>query len=147
VSVYYFGRDRRRHYFPTTTVMGSWSLQIGGMMNVREDAPACRDRVYEMPDADLASIPLGRNVFYRPGSVMTGITTDPRFYVVGRHGVLHWVESGVVPPLAPAEWIGDRAATIPDVFFVNYSIGVQYSPATYDAASEYATTIDDDLEL
>jgi hypothetical protein len=95
----------------------------------------------------LASIPLGRNVFYRPGSVMTGITTDPRFYVVGRHGVLHWVESGVVPPLAPAEWIGDRAATIPDVFFVNYSIGVQYSPATYDAASEYATTIDDDLEL
>ncbi len=108
-AVYYCGADGKRYVFPNTKVYYSWYRDFTG--------------VTVLTAPQMANIPLGGNVTYRPGYRMIKIQTDPKVYVVGKSGVLGWVGSQALA----AELYGDAWATkvddVPDAFFVNYQVG------------------------
>jgi hypothetical protein len=152
LPISYIGMDNRRHYFASTSELASWFLQPGGMMNIRRDAQSCWN-VVEVSDVVLSSIANGNNAPFRPGSVITGITSYWHRYVVSHGSILHpIIPTAAIPPLAPS-WGGDRLALLPDPAYVHYAIGVCYGdppcqPLTeYDPAAEYETTIDRELGL
>ena len=78
-TVYYFGANGRRFVFPNEKTYFTWYTDFS--------------RVVQIPDGQLAAIPLGGNVTYRPGRKMIKITTDPRVFVVEQGGVLRHVST------------------------------------------------------
>ena len=145
--VYYIGVDGRRYVFPTATTLATWFLEPGGTGNVHLDAQVCR-RVIQVPYEALVAIPVGGNVRMRPGTVITGIVTDPARYVLARGGVLRRLEPTSLPVFLAPDWLMHREALLPDAVFVNYSVGVSVTgPDQYDGRREYEVTIDQDLGL
>ncbi len=124
-AVYWYGRDGQRHVFPNLQTFSTWF-------------PYSQfQRVQQLSDRDLAAIPLGQNVFYRPGSRLIKITTDPKVYAVGYGGVLIWLETEqVARDLYGPNWrifVDD----MPDAFFGNYTIW----PQSISDARNYNPTI------
>ncbi len=148
LTTYYIAGDRRRHAFPTTTVLASWfPTSLRGTGNIRQDAEAC-GQVTEISDVMLADIPIGATITYRPGTVYTGIFSDPMRYVVARGGVLRPIRTNRTVALYPLPFYTDRLGIIPDFVFVNYRIGVSITdPSRYDARAKWNTTIDRELGL
>lgn len=108
-AVYYCGRDAKRHAFPNRAIHDSWYVGFNGVIT--------------LTDAELAMVPLGANVTYRPGVRMIKVQTDPKVYAVAKDGTLRFV---------PDEWTakalyGDNWNTkiddLSDAFFVNYKTG------------------------
>ena len=80
-------------------------------------------QVKVISDADLAQIPLGGNITYRPGAKLVKVQTNPKVYAVARGGVLRWLETeAVAARLYGPDW-NKQIDYIPDAFFVNYTIG------------------------
>jgi len=108
-AVYYCGADGKRHVFPNERVYFSWYKDFSNITVLK--------------DSDLAKIPLGANVTYRPGSRLVKAQTSPKVYVVARGGVLRWLETeAVAARLYGADW-NKHIDYITDAFFVNYKIG------------------------
>jgi hypothetical protein len=108
-AVYYCGADGKRHVFSNERVYFSWYNDWKG--------------VTALPDEDLAEVPIGANVTYRPGSRLVKILSDPKVYAIGRGGVLRWLKSeAVAVRLYGANW-NKQIDYIPDAFFVNYRLG------------------------
>ncbi|MFA6100237.1 MAG: ice-binding family protein [Patescibacteria group bacterium] len=90
-AVYYVGADGKRHSFANSHIFFSWFTDFNGV------------RVITLQQ--LANLPLGINVRYKPGSKMVKFTTDPKVYVVSRGGVLRWVKTeGVAAALYGSLW-------------------------------------------
>lgn len=108
-AVYYFAADGKRYVFPNEGTYSSW---YGDFSDITA-----------LSAGELASIPLGGNVTYRPGVKMVKITTDPKVYAVGKNGTLRWLTSeAVAAALYGPDW-NTRIDDVPDAFFVNYSLG------------------------
>lgn len=145
-QVYYLASNGRRYVFPTATTLGSWFMEPGGTGNIMVDAQACAN-VLQVTDAQLAAIHIGGNVTMRPGTVFTGITTDPARYAISRHGTLRRMNIGGLT-LAPTWYMGPRIVLVPDAFFVNYQVGTGITDTSqYDSAAEYSATIEQDLGI
>lgn len=133
-AVYYFGRDGRRHAFPNANVYFTWYSDFS--------------RVVEVSDAFLASVPLGRNVTYRPGIRLVKFTTVNRVYAVGRGGVLRWITTeDLARQLYGYNW-ATQVDDIADVFYTNYTFGSDiYTSGQFNPAGEaaLAPTIDDNF--
>ena len=116
-AVYYVGRNGYRYAFPNQKVFLTWYTDLdlkatnkGGL-------------VITLADSTLASIPLGGNVTYRPGSKMVKFIDNPKVYAVDSNGLLRWVASeNVARDLYGYEW-SKQVEDISDSFFVNYKIG------------------------
>lgn len=107
-AVYYCGKDAKRYVFPDQWTYFSWYKDFSSVLTIAPDV--------------LASIPLGGNVTYKPGSLVK-ITTDPKVYVVSRGGTLRWVTSeSLAISLFGANW-ATMVHDVPDSFFLNYVIG------------------------
>lgn len=108
-SVYYCGADGERHVFTTSRVYFSWYADFSSVLL--------------MSDAQLALIPLGADVTYRPGKLMVKAQTDPKIYVVARGGLLRWIPTAAkAKELYGANW--ERLIDyVPDAFFFDYTIG------------------------
>ncbi|MHB8830666.1 MAG: beta strand repeat-containing protein [Patescibacteria group bacterium] len=108
-AVYYIGSDGKRHAFPNSKIYFTWYKDFSGIRIITLD--------------QLASIPLGTNVRYKPGSRMVKFTTDPKVYAVDANGVLRWVKTEA----AAKALYGDNWNTfiddLSDAFFSNYSFG------------------------
>jgi hypothetical protein len=108
-AVYYCGADGRRYVFPNSRVYDSWYEDFS--------------TVQVVSDETLASLRLGGNVTYRPGTRLVKIQTDPKVYAVDRHGTLRWIAS---PEVAVkhygASW-AKNVEDVPDTFFLNYQLG------------------------
>lgn len=135
-AVYYVGSDMKRYVFPNEKTYKTWYADFSGVVTIT--------------DAELASMPIGGNVTYKPGIKMVKITTDPKVYAVDAHGVLRWVNSeAVATALYGASW-NQMIEDVSDAFFVNYTIGSdisaasQFAPATVAGA---ATSINVDKNL
>jgi hypothetical protein len=135
-AVYYYGADGKRYVFPTEKTFYSWYSNF--------------DSVKTISDTDLASLPIGGNVTYRPGVRMVKITTDPKTYAIAAGGVLRHVTSEEIAiALYGSDW-NTKIDDIPDTFFINYTIGdpivsaPQFSPADVTLA---ATSINQDKNL
>lgn len=108
-AVYYCGADGRRYVFPNERVYFTWYSNFDGVTVVS--------------DQQLASIPVGGNVTYRPGVKLVKSQTDAKIYVIERGGVLRWVQTpAIAEALYGVDW-QTKVDYIPDVFFVNYTIG------------------------
>lgn len=108
-AVYYCGRDGKRYVFPHFSVYDTWYTDFSG--------------VQTMTDVELAGIPIGGNVTYRPGSALVKVQTDPKVYAVDSGGTLRWVTTAeIAASLYGADWAG-KVRDVSDAFFVNYRIG------------------------
>lgn len=115
-TVYYFGANGRRFVFPNEKTYFTWYNDFL--------------RVVQIPDGQLATIPLGGNVTYRPGRKMIKITTDPKVYVVDQGGVLrHVATEQLAQTLYGLSW-KNQIDDIPDAFFVNYRTGTGIQTAS-----------------
>lgn len=108
-AVYYCGADGRRYVFPNDRVYKTWYNDFSTVQTIS--------------DVELAAIPLGKNVTYKPGTKLVKITTDPKVYAVGRGGVLRWVTTPeIAAGMYGANW-AKSVEDIPDVFFTSYTVG------------------------
>ena len=108
-TVYYYGSDGQRYSFPNEKTFFSWFNDFSGVKTIS--------------DSELANITLAGNIVYRPGARWIKITSDEKVYAVARDGSVHWVESeAVAKGLAGDNW-NQYIDDVPDVFFVDYSVG------------------------
>ena len=108
-TVYYCGADNKRYVFPTDKVYYSWFSSFTGVTVVTPE--------------QMAALPLGGNVTYRPGIKMVKIQSDTKVYAVEHGGVLRWVESGdTAVALYGTTW-KNKIDDVSDAFFINYKMG------------------------
>jgi len=87
-------------------------------------------------DAALASVPLGGNVTYKPGTRLVKITTDPTVYALIRRRTARHRLGERATQLYGSAW-NKSVDDIPDAFFVNYHVGaaITSAPSSRDRAS------------
>jgi hypothetical protein len=108
-AVYYCGADGKRYVFPNQKIYMSWYADFSGVITIT--------------DAELANIPLGGNVNYRPGVRMVKIETDPKVYAVDRGGILrHVTTPEIATSMYGANW-SKQVEDLSDAFFFNYRLG------------------------
>ncbi|MFA4954017.1 MAG: hypothetical protein WC641_01770 [Patescibacteria group bacterium] len=135
-AVYYIGADGKRHAFPNAKIYATWYLDFSGVKVVTP--------------AQLASIPLGANVRYKPGVRMVKFTTDPKTYAVSSGGQLRWIKTEeLAKQLYESAW-NTKIDDLSDAFYVNYTFGNELSTATDFVPTKQTTgvsQISDDLGL
>lgn len=117
-AVYYFDNNTHKRYvFPNEKTYKTWYKDYS--------------TVHTITDTELSNIPLGGNIVYRPGTRLVKITTDPRVYVVGQDGYLHWISNEALAiKLYGPNW-KNLVSDIPDAFFTNYKYGNDLNYETY----------------
>jgi hypothetical protein len=135
-SVYYYGPDGKRYVFPNEKTYKTWYADFGGVVTIS--------------DAELAALPIGGNVTYKPGSRMVKITSDPKVYAVDAGGTLRPIkDEATAIALYGSAW-NTMIDDVPDAFFVNYKSGTEISSAasySASAASAAASSIAADRGL
>jgi Big-like domain-containing protein len=108
-SVYYYANDGKRYVFPNERVYSSWYDDFSAVQTIT--------------DEELAKMPIGGNVTYKPGSKMVKITTDPKVYAIDQNGTLRWIETETLAiDLYGSNWAG-LIEDVADVFFTDYQVG------------------------
>jgi hypothetical protein len=133
-GVYYVGADQRRYVFPNEKTYFTW---YGDFSPVRLIA-----------DSELAALPIGGNVSYRPGVRLVKIESDPRVYAVSGGGVLRWVPSETAAASLYGPGWSRLVDDIPVSFFSVYKTGddITVSPV-YDRAKETQDAASISLDL
>ncbi|MEK7116192.1 MAG: glycoside hydrolase family 44 protein [Patescibacteria group bacterium] len=132
-AVYYYGQNGKRFVFPHAKTYFTWYADFSTVKTITSD--------------ELASIPLGGNVTYRPGVKLVKVTTVPKVYAVGANGVLRWVKTEeVAKALYGVDW-NKKVDDIPDTFFVNYTVGADItSTADFSPSLETLTARDINMD-
>lgn len=131
-AVYYVGKDCLRHPFPNANVYFTWYQSF--------------DSVVSVTSAEMSSLPLGKNVIYRPGVRLIKFTTDPKVYAVSKGGILKWITTEDLARVLYGQGWNQMIDDISDAFFTNYVFGAAlYHNYDYSRLSEMdsAPTIDD----
>ncbi len=108
-TVYYIGADGRRHSFPNPKVYFSWFPDFS--------------RVRVVAARELADIPLGANLTYRPGTRLVKFATDPRVYAVDSDRRLRWVKVESVAQALYGNFWMRQVDDISDAFYMDYRFG------------------------
>ena len=108
-AVYYCGANGKRYVFPNDRVYFTWYADF--------------KTVKTITNAQLADIPLGGLVTYRPGIKMVKIESLPNVYAVTRGGVLHWIKSPEIAASIYGTTWNKQIDDISDAFFSSYSFG------------------------
>ncbi|MBP7006257.1 hypothetical protein KBB27_04010 [Patescibacteria group bacterium] len=108
-TVYYSHMDRR-FAFPNERIFRSWFSSF--------------DHVEIISPGTLAGLRLEKSVLYRPGSLIKA-ATDPRVYLVGFNGQLHWIETEAVAQSLFGNTWASRIEDISDAFLPDYMIMVK----------------------
>jgi hypothetical protein len=127
-AVYYYGDDGMRHAFPNESVYFTWFSNFND--------------VEEVSASTLASMTLGKNVTYRPGSVLVKFASSSDLYAVEEGGILHrYLSSALVRADWGTSW-SSYQVIVPEAFFGNYSVGtVIDSEGDYDRSDALASTV------
>ncbi|HBU27859.1 TPA: hypothetical protein DEB00_01960 [Candidatus Uhrbacteria bacterium] len=119
-AVYYVDVQGERHAFPDEQVYFSWYRDFSDVQVISE--------------AEMASLPLKRNIVYRPGTYWIKIQSLPKVYAVSQGGEIRWIESEqVAQQLTGTNQWQSRVRDVPDTFFLNYHVG---DPITMGNVSE-----------
>ncbi len=125
-TVYYLGADGRRHAFPNPKVFFTWFNGFGTVRIIGA--------------RDLAEIPLGANISYRPGVRLVKFQSESRVYAVDRGRMLR----GIRTEEDARQMYGTNWATnvddISDAFYMDYRIGAQVDNPSSFRASELITS-------
>jgi hypothetical protein len=112
-GVYHIGDDGKRYVFPNEKTYFSWYLDFRSVVFIT--------------DSELATIPLGGNVTYRPGTKMLKMSSDPKVYAIAEGGVLRPIASEqTAAALYGQDWNKD-IDDLPESFFTNYTVGTTIS--------------------
>jgi len=132
-AVYYLNQSGKRLVFPTEKTYLTWYPDFSSVVTIT--------------DAELAALPLGGNVTYKPGVKLVKITTDPKVYAVSAGGLLrHLASEAIAASLYGPDW-SSKVDDVPDAFFTNYDVGspinavTDFTPAE---ATSAAASIDAD---
>jgi hypothetical protein len=110
-TVYYCGRDGKRYAFLNAKIYASWFQSFKYILTTAQ--------------TEMAKIPLGGVVKYRPGKRLIKSPFDPKVYAVSRGGLLRWVstESEAAALYGPhwAAFVDD----LPEAFVGDYRFGEQ----------------------
>lgn len=135
-AVYYVADDGRRYVFPNEKTYRSWYADFSSVQRIS--------------NTDLAALPLGGNITYKPGPRLLKIESDPKVYAVDHGGVLRWIETeDAAVALFGTMW-NRIVDDVPVAFFVNYRTGASvnghddYDPGTVASG---VTTIAADLAV
>jgi len=109
-AVYYYAADGKRYVFPNEGTYKSWFADFSGIIQVSPD--------------ELAAMPLGGNVTYRPGIRMVKIQTDPKVYAVAGGGTLRWVGSEALAEDLYGQFWNEAIDDVSDAFFADYKLGI-----------------------
>jgi len=104
-SAVYFAYNDKRFVFPNEQIYKSWYPNF--------------DNVIEVADQDIADLPLGGNVTYRPGSLIK-IESDPRVFVISHTGLIHWLTTETVARENYGDDWSTRIFDIPVTSFLDY---------------------------
>ncbi len=129
-SVYYLAADGKRYVFPNESTYFSWYSDFSGVVTI--------------PQAELESYPLGKNVTVRPGTKLVKITTSPKVYAVTANGTLVAIpDEATAKTLYGANW-NKRIIDVSDAFFTNYQMGGTVSASAYPQGSlvKFGTSAD-----
>lgn len=136
LAVYYCGADGKRYVFPNEKTYFTWYSNFSSVVKIT--------------DPELASVPIGGIVTYRPGTKMIKLESSPKIYVIAHGGVLRWITSASIAScIFGADW-NTMVEDLSDAFFTNYSVGSDVNIcAQYDRASELnlSQTINQDKGL
>lgn len=107
--IYYYAADGKRYVFPNSKTFGSWFSDFSSIHTVSNE--------------ELAQMPLGGNITYRPGVRLIKIQTSPKVYVVEQGGILRWVQTErLAEEIYGNDW-NKKIDDILDVSFANYEEG------------------------
>ncbi len=108
-AVYYLAEDGKRYVFPNEKTYFTWYPSFANVKTITA--------------SDLASLPIGGNVTYRPGTRMIKIQSDPKVYTVSKNGILRPIDSeSVAASIYGTNW-NQQIDDLSDAFFVNYRVG------------------------
>ena len=117
-AVYYYF-DGKRYVFPNEDVYFSWYDDF--------------NMVQTISDSALASVPIGGNATFRPGTKLIKIVTDPKVYAILEDNKLRWLANeDVAKALYGDEW-AKEVRDVSDAFFLNYEMGEIYDTIEGDA--------------
>lgn len=120
-AVYYAGSDGKRYAFPNSQAYFTWYADFAGVKIVSP--------------SEMASLSLGGNITYRPGTRLIKIVSDPKVYAVEPSGVLRPITSETVAKALYGDTWSKRIDDVPDTFFTNYSVGEPLGAAVYPTGS------------
>lgn len=135
--LYWYARDGKRYRFIDERVFHTWF-----------PPEVSYPHVYKISPTDLATIYIGGNVTYKPGTKLIKVKSDPKHYAISKGGRIHWVETDNLAKALFGENWKDFVDEVPDVFFVNYSIGKPITRVSdYDRNKELGSvrTVDDNI--
>jgi hypothetical protein len=139
--VYYYGSDGKRYVFPSSVELDSWYAPLNANNVPVHDYNSVCNSVLEIPEAQLAQIPLGGNVTKRPGAYSTGIYTDTQRYVVDHYRTLRPVSQAILDEIYDGP-IQEHDFITPDSFFVNYTLASPITDASqFDHLLKYNTAM------
>lgn len=122
-AIYYKASNGKRYVFPNEKTYFTWYQDFSSVVVISE--------------SELASLPIGGNVTYRPGVKLLKVTSDPKVYAIAGPKTLRWVSSeSVARNLYGASWFS-KVDDLPDTFFTNYELGDmiaetgQFSPQSH----------------
>ncbi|HOX97393.1 MAG TPA: hypothetical protein PL066_03540 [bacterium] len=117
-TVYLFGYDGMRHYFPNEPTFKTWFYDFSKVKIVKLE--------------DLIQLRLGKNIVARAGVKLVKAYTAPDVYAVSYNGVLHRVpDENVARQMYGVDW-SKKIMDIPDVFWGDYVIsGDDLTSAVY----------------
>ncbi len=123
-AVYYYGKDGDRHAFPNEGTFYSWFADF--------------DDVVEVSDEFMASLDLGDNVTYRPGSVLVKFDSSAKVYAVEAERTLrHYKSLSILESDYGDDW-EEVLVSLPDTLYKNYEIGdVIDSKGDFDRTDAY----------
>lgn len=133
-AVYYSGADGKRHAFPNEKVYFTWYSDFSTVLTVA--------------DSLLASLPLGSNVTYRPGTRMVKFPTVPTVYAVSAKGVLKPIVSETLAiELYGSQW-NKLIDDLSEAFYSNYQFGSQIaSGVDFSPVSQASVSLGIDANL
>ena len=133
-TVYYLGVDGRRHAFVNSSVYFSWYCGFTGIRTISGN--------------DLAKIPLGRNVGYRPGLRLVKFPSVPKVYLVQTGGVLRPIpDEATAAQLIGSDW-NIHIADISEAFFTDYVVdGEVVAPFDLRSLDQSPSTISGNLNF
>jgi hypothetical protein len=105
-AVYYYF-DGKRYVFPNEDVFYSWYQNF--------------DNVNVVSDETLASLPIGGNVTYRPGTRLVKIVSDPKVYAVLENNKLQWLAGEELAAAYYGEGWAQNVRDVSDALFLDYA--------------------------
>ena len=122
-TLYYVASDGNRYVYPNEQIYKSWFTDFADVTTITAE--------------EMAAIPLGGSIHYRPGVVLIKIQTDPHVYAVGQNGRLRWIKTEALARTLYGENWNKLVDDLSAAFFANYTTGDDIDDESdYDADEE-----------